>query len=77
MADKLMYIFKDDKQNYLSCRLKLVVEKFELSEQTNQNSQKPHKLLSQQIRKRYYKTLGTSEINSPLFSLSLRYWSQR
>ena len=30
-----------------------------------------HKLLSQRLRKRYYKTLGTSVINSPLFPLSL------
>ena len=37
----------------------------------NQNSLKSSKLLSQQIRKHNYKTLGTSVINSPLFPLSL------
>ena len=31
MADKLMYIFNDDTQNYPSYRLQLVVETFEHS----------------------------------------------
>ena len=31
MADKLMYIPNDDRQNYLMCRLKVVVETFEHS----------------------------------------------
>ena len=35
----------------------------QLIETTNQNSMKPPKLLSQRIRKCYYKTLGTSIIN--------------
>ena len=38
MADKLMYIPNDDTQNYPLCRLKLLVEKFELNKPTNQNS---------------------------------------
>ena len=33
MADKLMYIPKDDKQNYPICRLKSVIETFEHSTQ--------------------------------------------
>ena len=33
MADKLMYIYNDDKQNYSFCRLKLVVETTEHSTQ--------------------------------------------
>ena len=35
-----------------------------LNDPTNQNSLKSPKLINQQIRKRYYKTLGTSIINS-------------
>ena len=57
-----MYIPNDDKQNYPFCRLELVVE-------TNQNLLKSPKLVSQRIRKRYYKILGTSVINSPLSPL--------
>ncbi len=39
MADKMMYIPNDDKQNYSFCRLQLVVETFEhpTQELTNQN----------------------------------------
>ena len=70
MADKLIYIPYDDTQNYTFCRLKLVIETFEheLKERTNQNSLK---LLSQRLRKRYHKTLGTSVIvtaHCPIFS---------
>ena len=36
MDDKNKYISNDDIQNYPSCRLKLVVEMFELNESTNQ-----------------------------------------
>ena len=43
----------------------------QLYEPTNQNSKKVPKVVSQQIRKRYYKSLGTSVINSPLSPLSL------
>ena len=41
-------------------------ETFGLNEPTNQNSEKSPKLLSLQIRKRCYNTLGTSVINSPM-----------
>ena len=43
----------------------------QLIESTNQIHKSPPKLLSKRIRKRYYKTLGTSVINSPLCPLSL------
>ena len=43
----------------------------QLNKPTNQNLLKSPKFLSQQIRKCYYKTLGTSVINSPLSPLSL------
>ena len=68
MAVKLMYIPNDDTQNYPSGSLKLVVKTFEHNELTNQKSPK---LLCQRVRKSCYKTLGTSEINSPLSPLSL------
>ena len=71
MDDKNKYISNDDTQNYPSCRLKLVVEMFELNESSNQNSRKSPKLLNQRIRKRYYETFGTSVINSLLFPPSL------
>ena len=41
------------------CRLQLVVET-QLNKQSNQNSVKIPKVVSQRIRKCYYKTLGTS-----------------
>ena len=73
MADKLMCNPNDDIQIFPFCRLKLVVETFDtqLNERTNQTSLKSPKLLIQRIRKRYYKTLATSVINSPLFPFSL------
>ena len=37
----------------------------------NQPTKNSPSLLSQQIRKRNYKTLGTSVINSPMYPLSL------
>ena len=43
----------------------------QLNETINQNSIKSLKLLSQRIIKRYYKTLGTSVINSQLSPPSL------
>ena len=72
MADKLMCIQNNDKQNYPLSRLKLVVKHLntQLNEPTNQNSLKSPKLLSQRIRKHYYKTLRTRVINtllSPFF----------
>ena len=70
MADKLMYISNDDKQNYPLSRLKLVVKHLntQLNEPTNQNSLKSPKLLSQRIRKHYYKTLRTSVKQSSALS---------
>ena len=65
MADKLMCIPNNEAQNYSFCRLKLVVETFE------QNSLNSPKLFSKRIRKRYYKTLGTSVIDSPMSPSSL------
>ena len=58
MADKLMYIPNDDTQSYPFCIL-IVFESLK--------PLKSLKLLSQQIRKRYYKTLVTSVINSPIY----------
>ena len=45
MADKLMYIPDDDKQNYFFCRLQLMVSYTQLNEPTNQNSLRVHKVL--------------------------------
>ena len=56
MVDKFMYIPTDDTQNYPFCRSNLAVETFEHS--TNQNLLKPPTLVSQQIRKRFYKIFG-------------------
>ena len=77
MADELMYISNSDTKNYSICRIELVVETFEHSAYlTNQSKfTKSPNLLSQGIRKRYYKTLGTSVINSLLSPLSL--WNFR
>ena len=63
MADKILYIPNDDTQNEPVFRLQLVFETClptELNEPTNQNQLKNPRLLSQRIRKLYYKTLGTS-----------------
>ena len=60
-------------QNSLLCRLQLVVETFGHSSQQPIKIQwKSPKLLSQRIRKRHYKTLGSSVINSLLSTLSLK-----
>ena len=58
MTNKLMYIPNDETQIYPYFRLQLVIETFENStyEPTNQNSIKKNKVVSQHIRKRYYKT---------------------
>ena len=70
MADNLIFIFNDNTQIYPFCRLKLAVETLytQLNESTNQKSPK---LLRKRIKKRYYKTLGTSVINNPLFPSSM------
>ena len=64
MADRLINIPNDDTQNYPFCRnYNQLLKSFDtqINEPTNLNSKKP----SQRIRKRYYKTFGTSAINSP------------
>ena len=68
MADKLMYIPNEDTPNYPFCRLQLKVE-LNIMNQPFKNSLKSPKL--QQIRKRYFITLGTSLINSPMSLPSL------
>ena len=71
MAEKLMYLKvpHDYTQNYPFCRLQLVIETFGHS-----NNEKSVKVIVKSIyKKRLYKTLGTSEINSPLSPLSLKY----
>ena len=69
MADKLMYIFNDNTQNYPFCRLQLLVKRLDtqLNEPTNQNST--------DVRKRYYITLETSIINSLMSAPSLQIYS--
>ena len=71
-----MQIILDKKMNRFKSyfrTLKFVVETFEHStyESTNQSSLKSPKLLNEPIRKRFYKILDTSVINSPLPPLSL------
>ena len=70
-----MYIPKEDTQNITSVDYDwwLKLWDTQLTEPTNQNLKSP-KMLSQQIRKRNYKTLGTSAINSSMSppSLSLK-----
>ena len=56
-----MYIPNDDAQNYPFCILQLVVDIFgHLINQPIKIQIYSPKLLSQQIKKRYYKTFGTS-----------------
>ena len=58
MVDKLMYITNDDTENVIICRLQLVIKRLD-TQLNNQNQFKSPKLLSQRIRNRYCKTLGT------------------
>ena len=73
MADKSVYIPNDDTHNSLICRLDYWLKRLDtqLKESTNQNSIKYPKLLSQLIRERYNKILGTSVINSQISSPSV------
>ena len=66
MADKLMYIPNDDTQTYPFCRLQYRLKRldFQLNEPANQNSIKGTKVFKPTNKKRYYKTLRTSVINS-------------
>ena len=68
MADKLHPRWFDQTQNYLICKLKLVVWTFNLMNQPIEIQEKSPKLLSKQIRKRYYKTVGARVIKSLLLS---------
>ncbi len=62
IADKLMYIPNDYTQYYTFCILQLMVETFGHS--TNQKSFKVPKVVKPANTKHYYKTLGTSVINT-------------
>ena len=61
-----MYILNDDIQNYPFCRLKLVIETLNLINQLISLNSLTLNLLSQRIRTRFYKTLGTRVLYSPL-----------
>ena len=65
---RLFQIPNEDTQNYPFSRLQLVVEMFGINEPSHQNSIKVYKV--KRIRKRYYKTLGSSAINNPMSPLS-------
>ena len=76
MADKIIYFPNDARQNYPFCKLQLVVETFGHStKQTNLSkfNKSPKSCLAKKdkIRKRYYKTLWISVINSPMSPPSL------
>ena len=62
-----MYIPSDDTQNY-SVDYNLWIKRLDtqLNEQTNQNSTKVHMIVKPTNKKSYFKTLGTSVINSPM-----------
>ena len=72
-ADKLMYIPNPDTQITMSvdCNWRLKRLDTQLYEPTNQNSLKFPKVIKPMNKKRYYKTLETSVINSQLSPLSL------
>ena len=78
MADKVIYIPKDDTQYYSFWRLQKVVKmkcfNTNLNKPISQKSVKSPELLSQQIKKPYHKTLGTSVRNSPMSPPSLDGW---
>ena len=63
MADKLMYIPNENKQN---CPLEFKCQGNKLNDQTNPNLLKFPKLLSKRIRKRYYKTSGDQCYKQPI-----------
>ena len=69
MTDNIMHIPEDDTQNYPFCRSQLVIEMFGHSTKWTKQSKfritSNPSLLSQRMRKRCYKTLGTSVINTP------------
>ena len=71
MAEKMMYIPNDETQNYnynynkWIWTLNIMIQQIKIQ-------YKYSKLFSQRIIKRYYKTLGTSVINSPMSPPSLK-----
>ena len=70
MDVKLMYIFNDNTPSVdYNQWLKHLDTHF--NELTNQNSINAPKVVKPTIRKLYYKTLGTSVINSPISPISL------
>ena len=73
MADKSMYIPKENKQNFPFVDYNQWMKRLNTlaNEPTNQNSIKFLKFFSQQKRKRYYRTLGISLIISPMSPPSL------
>ncbi len=75
MADKLMLFPNNNTQNCPFCISQLLVETLDtqLNKPTNQNSLKVPNVVKPTNKKRYYKTLETSVINSPLAPLSLWY----
>ena len=60
-----MYLHNDDAQNNPFCLLQLLVET-QLKEPTNQNAIKVSKVVRPTNKKSYYKTSGTSVINSAI-----------
>ena len=71
MGDKCLYIPNDNTQNYSICRLKLVLETFEHLNLMKQPIKSPQSCLTNEWENVIIKTLRTSEMNSPLSSLSL------
>ena len=77
MTDKFMYIPNDNTQIALSVEYYKWFKRLDtqVNEQTNQNSLKvPSKLKD---KKRYYKSLGTHVMKSPMSPLSLLYCTLR
>ena len=72
MADKLMYIHKDDAQNNPSVEYNQWLKRLD-TQPNDPNNQKSN---PQSLRKRYYKTLGTSALNSQMSPPSLLTKSQ-
>ena len=74
MTNKLIYIRNDyTKLTNFSFDFIYWLKRLDsqLNEQTNQNSIKVPKVVKQRYKKRYYKTLETIVINSPLYPPSL------
>ena len=74
MADKLIYILNDDTKK-TSCRAISGWNVWTLNLMNQPIQQGSSKLMSQRLRKRHYKTLGTSVINSPMSPSSLHTYT--